>query len=44
MAAAQAYQDIYSLLSWMAMGMVAYAFLLNKNRPGEGASGENAMH
>jgi DHA2 family multidrug resistance protein len=43
-AEAQAYQDIYRLLSWMAMGMVACAFLLKKNRPGKGASTENAMH
>jgi DHA2 family multidrug resistance protein len=43
-AAAQAYQDIYRLLSWMAMGMVACAFLLSKNKPGEGASAREAMH
>jgi DHA2 family multidrug resistance protein len=43
-ASALAYQDIYRLLSWMAMGMVACAFLLNKNRPGQGASAENAVH
>jgi DHA2 family multidrug resistance protein len=43
-AAAQAYQDIYRLLSWMAMGMVACAFLLSKNRPDREASTENAMH
>jgi DHA2 family multidrug resistance protein len=43
-AAALAYQDIYRLLSWMAMGMVACAFLLSKNKPGEGASAREAMH
>jgi DHA2 family multidrug resistance protein len=43
-ATAQAYQDIYRLLSWMAIGMVACAFLLHKNRRGQGASAENAMH
>ncbi|HEY2466751.1 MAG TPA: DHA2 family efflux MFS transporter permease subunit [Terracidiphilus sp.] len=43
-AATLAYQDIYQLLSWMAMGMVACAFLLHKNRPGQGASAENAVH
>jgi hypothetical protein len=29
-----AYQDMYRLLCWMAMGMVACAFLLSTNRPG----------
>jgi DHA2 family multidrug resistance protein len=43
-AAALAYQDIYRLLSWMAMGMVACAFLLSKNKPGDGASAREAMH
>ena len=43
-AAAEAYQDIYRLLSWMAMGMVLCAFLLSKNRPGEGAPAGEAMH
>ncbi len=36
-AAGQSYQDIYRLLAWLAVGMVACAFLLSKNRPGEGA-------
>jgi len=44
MATAQAYQDIYRLLSWMAMGMVVCAFLLSKNKPGEGAPKGEAMH
>jgi DHA2 family multidrug resistance protein len=43
-ATAQAYQDIYRLLSWMAMAMVLCAFLLSKNRPGEGAPAGEAMH
>jgi DHA2 family multidrug resistance protein len=43
-ATAQAYQDIYRLLSWMAMGMVLCAFLLSKNRPGEGAPAGEAVH
>jgi DHA2 family multidrug resistance protein len=43
-AAAQGYQDIYRLLSWMALGMVACAFLLNKNRPGQGAPAGEAVH
>ena len=44
MAAAQAYQDIYRLLSWMAMGMVLCTFLLSKNKPGQGAPKGEAMH
>jgi DHA2 family multidrug resistance protein len=43
-ATAQAYQDIYRLLSWMAMGMVLCAFLLGKNRPGQGAPAGEAVH
>lgn len=43
-ATALAYQDIYRLLSWMAMGMVLCAFLLSKNRPGQGAPVGEAMH
>jgi len=43
-ATAQAYQDIYRLLSWMAMGMVLCAFLLSKNRPGQGAPAGEAVH
>jgi DHA2 family multidrug resistance protein len=43
-ATALAYQDIYRLLSWMAMGMVLCAFLLSKNRPGQGAPAGEAMH
>jgi DHA2 family multidrug resistance protein len=43
-ATAQAYEDIYRLLSWMAMGMVAFAFLLSKNKPGQGAPKGEAMH
>jgi DHA2 family multidrug resistance protein len=44
MATAQAYQDIYRLLSWMAMGMVLCAFLLSKNRPGQGVPKGEAIH
>ena len=36
-AAGQAYMDIYRVLAWLAVGMVACAFLLSKNKPGEGA-------
>jgi DHA2 family multidrug resistance protein len=43
-ATAQAYQNIYQLLSWMAVGMVGFAFLLSKNRPGQGAPKGEAMH
>jgi DHA2 family multidrug resistance protein len=43
-ATAQAYEDIYRLLSWMAMGMVVCAFILSKNKPGQGAAAGEAMH
>jgi len=36
-AAGQGYQDIYRLLAWLAVVMVGCAFLLSKNKPGEGA-------
>ncbi len=39
----QAYQDVYMQLSWMSCGLIALAFLLSKNKPGEGAGGA-AMH
>ncbi len=39
----QAYQDVYMELSWMSVGLVLLAFLLSKNRPGQGA-GASAMH
>jgi DHA2 family multidrug resistance protein len=42
-ASALAYQDIYRLLCWMAVIMVGFAFLLSKNKPGEGAP-EGAVH
>ena len=40
----QGYQDVYMELSWMSIGLVLLAFLLNKNRPGQGAGGGAAMH
>jgi DHA2 family multidrug resistance protein len=43
-AAAMSYQDIYRLLCWMATGMVACAFLLSKNKPGQGAPKGEAIH
>jgi DHA2 family multidrug resistance protein len=32
----QGYQDVYMELSWMSVGLVFLAFLLSKNKPGEG--------
>ena len=43
-AAAQAYQDIFRLLCWMAVAMVGVAFLLSKNRPGQGMPKGEAVH
>ncbi len=43
-AQAQGYQDVYMELSWMSVGLVALAFLLSKNKPGQGAGGGAAMH
>jgi DHA2 family multidrug resistance protein len=43
-ASAMGYQDIYRMLCWMAVGMVACAFLLSKNKPGEGAPAGEAVH
>jgi hypothetical protein len=34
---AQGYVDIYRMLAWLSVGMVACALLLNKNKPGEEA-------
>jgi DHA2 family multidrug resistance protein len=39
----QGYQDVYMELAWMSGGLVLLAFLLSKNRPGEGPA-EKAMH
>jgi DHA2 family multidrug resistance protein len=38
------YQDIYRMLCWMSCLMVLAAFLLNKNKPGEGAPAGEAVH
>ena len=43
-AGAQGYQDVFRMLCWMAVVMVGFAFLLNKNRPGEGAPKGEAVH
>ena len=42
-AAAMGYMDVYRMLCWMSCGMVLCAFLLSKNRPGQGAP-EGAVH
>ncbi len=39
----QAYQDVYTELSWMSVGLVLLAFMLSKNRPGQGPGAE-AIH
>jgi MFS transporter, DHA2 family, multidrug resistance protein len=40
----QGYQDVYMELSYMSIALVLLAFMLNKNRPGQGAGGGAAMH
>jgi DHA2 family multidrug resistance protein len=37
-ASAMGYQDIYRMLCWAAVGMMICAFLLSKNKPGEGSA------
>jgi DHA2 family multidrug resistance protein len=43
-AAAMGYQDIYRMLCWMSLGMVCCAFLLSRNKPGQGAPAGEAVH
>ena len=43
-AAAMGYQDVYRMLCWMSVVMVGFAFLLSKNRPGQGAPAGEAVH
>ena len=43
-AATQAYQDIFRLLCYMSIAMVGFAFLLSKNKPGQGAPAGEAVH
>lgn len=43
-AAAMGYVDVYRMLCWMSIVMVCFAFLLSKNRPGEGAPAGEAVH
>jgi DHA2 family multidrug resistance protein len=38
----QGYQDVYMELSYMSVILVVLAFMLSKNKPGEGAGG--GMH
>jgi DHA2 family multidrug resistance protein len=35
-ASVMSYADIYRMLFWMALGMILCAFVLSKNKPGEG--------
>jgi DHA2 family multidrug resistance protein len=39
-----AYADIYRVLAWVSVVLVGFAFLLSKNRPGEGAPKGEAVH
>ena len=39
----QAFQDVYIELSWMSVCLVLLAFMLNKNKPGQGPGAE-AVH
>ncbi len=43
-ASVMGYQDVYRVLCWMSVGLIACAFLLNKNRPGQGAPAGEAVH
>jgi len=43
-ASGMAYQDIYRMLCWMSCGMVVCAFMLSKNKPGQGAPAGEAVH
>ncbi len=43
-AATQAYQDVFRLLCYMSIAMVGFAFLLSKNKPGQGAPAGEAVH
>jgi DHA2 family multidrug resistance protein len=39
----QGYQDVYIELSWMSVCLILLAFMLSKNRPGQGP-GASALH
>ncbi len=43
-ASVMGYVDVYRVLCWMSVGMIGCAFLLSKNRPGEGAPAGEAVH
>ncbi|HEY0264224.1 MAG TPA: DHA2 family efflux MFS transporter permease subunit [Granulicella sp.] len=43
-AAVLGYMDIYRVLCWTSIVLVATGFLLSKNRPGEGAPAGEAVH
>ncbi len=43
-ASVMGYQDIYRVLCWMSVFLVAFGFLLSKNRPGQGAPAGEAVH
>ena len=41
---AMGYVDVYRVLCWASVILVGFAFLLSKNRPGEGAPAGEAVH
>jgi DHA2 family multidrug resistance protein len=43
-ASAMGYVDVYRVLCWASVVLVGFAFLLSKNRPGEGAPAGEAIH
>ena len=43
-ASAMGYMDVYRMLCWMSCLMVLCAFMLSKNRPGQGAPAGEAIH
>ena len=43
-AQAEGYVDVYRMLCWMSCFMVLLAFLLSKNKPGQGAPAGEAVH
>ena len=43
-ASVMGYQDIYRILCWMSVILIAFGFLLSKNRPGQGAPAGEAVH
>jgi DHA2 family multidrug resistance protein len=40
----QGYQDVYMELCYMSVCLIVFAFMLSKNRPGEGGGGGGAVH